>query len=364
MAMSKKRSFNDSNNRNYHPTEEPPTKKQKLEEFSSTIQSKLFTNICDNKQFQTIFHSIDNSPLIKQFNIPHIISKGIAEYSTGNIKHCANNDCKTEIFILNEYIQKYKSNHGNSAEIGFKYCYHTNEYYCQKCMEYAIMLNGCKCNQWNQIYWPSNLDKCGNITCDGIISDCQCLQGHQPEPCGDECDKGNVEQICYDCYQNDNYEKTRVCIECYQVFCDDCIAYSEYDDSICKTCERSTSVECAGNCGLKINTLCHNKFIYWDDMTYIQGCEVCDIKYCEWCHYVGYYCIGCNMPTCEKCSKSNGRVGVNKDNEKYVCNECFKDTIITCTKCNIEYQLLCETNSNLMSLDGKYEMEKCKLSSV
>eukprot|EP01084_Bolivina_argentea_P260709 440353_1 len=319
MTTSKKRSFMDLTDTNHHTTEEPPTKKQKLNELSSNIQSKLFLNSCDNKQFQTIFNSIDNSQLIQQLNISHIISKEIAEYSTGNIEHCANNECKTEIFILNEYIENYECDHENSSELGFKYCYHSNKYYCKKCMEYAVISMDCECDYWNQLYWPYNSDKCTNINCNRIISDCDCSHSlNKPIPCS-QCNKGNDQHICYWCYENDNYHRTMECIQCDKIFCNDCVGFHDYDRCICTECEQQTSANCGGNCGQKLNRLCHEEFRYYDDIEYIDSCVICNSMFCESCGDLNY-CIGCNQSVCEKCNKLNE--GVNECDEDYICNKC------------------------------------------
>eukprot|EP01084_Bolivina_argentea_P260708 440350_1 len=366
-SIAKKRSFADSNeyNTNLINNTEPPTKKQKLNKPLNNLnmRSKLFTNTNDYEQFQTIFNSIDSSSLIKKLNISHFISKEIAEYSNGYIKYCANNECKLEIFILNKYIDQYDYEHKNSQQLGFKYCYNSNKYYCNKCMELAhISPYNCQCDEWNTLYFPLNCEKC--TECDDIIIDnincyCESNQSFTPIPCA-KCNKGQGVKLCYDCHTNDYmYPSVPGCIKCGEIFCNDCIGYSEYNNCICKECEQNTNVKCGGNCENILNELCHYEFRYYDQMEGIENCNKCNNKFCDECYYspILEFCVGCDMSICEKCDENPK--GFDSELIGYVCNECYIDTVVACTKCNVKYNLFYESNTYFISLNGEHKMRKC-----
>ena len=61
---------------------------------------RTFEDLDDEKQFQTIYEQINECEFIKSLLIPSELSKEIAEYSTGKIEICNNDDCENEILLF------------------------------------------------------------------------------------------------------------------------------------------------------------------------------------------------------------------------------------------------------------------------
>lgn len=131
-------------------SKEPALKRQRFDN-PFVMTSNLFSNDFDQKQFQAIFKSLDNLPLIITENVTEYISKTIAEYTTGDWKKCANEKCNESISILQQnniwkycnyqYCHNKKCNecvydeHGTiSRNIGYKHCHHSDRYSCSECI--------------------------------------------------------------------------------------------------------------------------------------------------------------------------------------------------------------------------------------
>ncbi len=274
-------------------------------------------------------NSNDNN---NELNVSHAISKEIAEYATENCYHCSNNKCKHEIAILNEYIQQYNCNHDNSQQLGFKYCSHSNKFYCNKCMTNAISIH-CHCDENN---------KC--TTCNSIMKHCNChyRAPSGPQPC-EKCLK--MLNSCNHCVESG--ERTTIeCIKCQKMCCDDCYTHCIYNACICKECEEATNVKCGNmNCENVINLLCHQQFENECicESEWISICENCNTAFCDDCFVP---CKGCKKSFCEKCINDiDNIIDFNPEEGECICDKCDEcDTIIECNECNIKYKLLCKSN--------------------
>merc|ERR1712228_1135945 len=86
----------------------------------------------DNQQYLSYFAQISNSELLQTLGIPDVISKEIAEYSTGRIKECEG--CNIEFNVLNKECVDYHTK-------GIKklsHCNKTNKFFCELCSEQTI----------------------------------------------------------------------------------------------------------------------------------------------------------------------------------------------------------------------------------
>ena len=64
--------------------------------------SKIFKNPDDQKQFQKIYNTVDNLPLIINLQVSHGIIKNISEHATGELLKCANKKCGELIAFLHK----------------------------------------------------------------------------------------------------------------------------------------------------------------------------------------------------------------------------------------------------------------------
>eukprot|EP01084_Bolivina_argentea_P258014 434809_1 len=174
----------------------------------------MFSNIKDKKQFESIWKCINDSLLIQNMNIYLNITKCIAQYATGLIEQCSNQNCRKDIHILHNEIQ-YAENDNTSAEVGFKFVYY-DQYYCRECMDdVGCCACGCGCEQ--EAYRP-NCRKC---------SGCQELIYHSVGSNTDNCCQCSVQKcnhdacnviLCGNCNQS-KFWKLKECVECTKLFC-------------------------------------------------------------------------------------------------------------------------------------------------
>eukprot|EP01084_Bolivina_argentea_P316305 548242_1 len=127
----------DPNNLNHSSFQEPMKKKRKLNSTMNNINvsknknennmnSKLFPNVTDYLQFQTILNSIKQSELSNILSIPSCINKEISEYAVGITKDCGNTNCTEKVIVLN-------IDYENNYPIHNSYVYRNNKYYCSTC---------------------------------------------------------------------------------------------------------------------------------------------------------------------------------------------------------------------------------------
>ena len=228
MSASKRPCPTDENDDNLNPF----VKKQKKGE--DKITSSLFKGKGDQDQFRVLFDCIDSSQLCQQLGIFQDLTKYIAEYATGQIKHCAGDNCSQEILILEE--NKLDETH---------VLINGDDHYCSLCLnDYApcacegddvytlgrpyhmmhlptaVECKGCGI-LWNSIC-EGREGQCVMLACDCVICD-DCEHSFYIGRCG-ECD----ESVCYD----EEDCSIKACQEC-DGECDwDC--YNE--NYICKNC--------------------------------------------------------------------------------------------------------------------------------
>eukprot|EP00484_Ammonia_sp_Unknown_P030749 CAMPEP_0197050202 /NCGR_PEP_ID=MMETSP1384-20130603/25152_1 /TAXON_ID=29189 /ORGANISM="Ammonia sp." /LENGTH=227 /DNA_ID=CAMNT_0042482575 /DNA_START=63 /DNA_END=747 /DNA_ORIENTATION=+ len=87
--------------------------KQNEQDQETSIISPLFPNDSDHAEFVAIFSHVEASKLIQNLQIPHMISKEIAEFATGKIATCNNPKCKHEILVLHKHKERYFKIAGN-----------------------------------------------------------------------------------------------------------------------------------------------------------------------------------------------------------------------------------------------------------
>eukprot|EP01084_Bolivina_argentea_P203646 347775_1 len=365
MTTSSKRSFSKFNCENSNTEyDEPPTKKQKMNDSSLVISSKLFSDKSDYSQFETIFVAINNSQLTQQLNVYSGIIKEIAEYSTGTIHYCSNKQCKKDIFVLNKDMEHYYY-HGTAEQLGFEYCPKSKSFYCEYCLKFLIIkyCNFSNC-EYYQRDWPSNFETCKCTECDSIVYNCYCFDSsiNFPNLCNNnKCqNKGEKIIICYNCHHSTGwhgYYKAEPCLKCDELVCLKCSGYYNECERICTKCEQETNQKCGNkNCKKIVNLLCFETFeCDYNDGAFVVCCEKCKTVYCEEC-YMCEFCIGCEKMFC--C----GDGMFNEDLMEYICEKCIGNTnytMIKCDQCNNEYKSLYKPKSKaecLKLLNGENEM--------
>ena len=215
-----------SNKRKLHEIDDitfPSTKRIKL---NTPI---LFRSDLDQQQFQQILAPIDKSELIQNMSIPRVINQEIAEFATGTWRICDNINCENEISVLVE-DQQTIGKHGSEEEeddgtcymiynkkhsenkIGYNFCGHTNNYFCNQCIDWTVTSECSACSA-SRIYLLSS-PKCKVCT---QFTDCSCGK-MGPIRCENEnCSNGSIWcEHCFSC------EECRINAGPYDYICDEC----------------------------------------------------------------------------------------------------------------------------------------------
>merc|ERR1712228_1030824 len=324
------------------------------------LSSKMFLNDRDHKQFQIIFTSIDESQLIQQLNVSHVINKEIAEYAVGQLEYCRNNECKQEIIVLendiqlylkllgNEPIEECEIHHSIAKQVGFGYCstgWFSASYYCLKCVE-LTQTYWCECDSDYILYLPSNSSNCS--ICDDVVIDCYCSLG-EPGECG-KCRRNMaICKKCSDNWRDDNEWRwrwtwrdeldrlvLRRCVGCNLELCSECIGDCYYDDydCICKQCENQHP-NCS-QCDFREKLEWNGKF---KDRFYrkLEMCDGCNADFCFDCYEYrmskcaechGRFCYECtadhaaDISRCKQSKQQITTLQLCKWNEYELCNGC------------------------------------------
>ena len=270
------------------------------------IKSSLFTHKSDQKQFKKIFKSIEKSSIIQILSISHDINKQIAEFATGNLVICENNECGEMVPTL----------HGDEGE-----------YVCPGCDEIVQLYSCSSCNK----HWVSSNDDefyscptCEECICADCRSECNTCQLNICAVClGMECGKCNKKacpgctcicdgcgdiRICCKCSNEcDICGKMNVCNGCMKGKCDGCYEIACWDCASGIDCECCTDYIC-GPCGCNITGLCS-----------ICGEDVC------------YFCISIEQEKYDK-RFDYDEYGGEKIQIRCVCSKC-------CNKDKARYEL-------------------------
>eukprot|EP01084_Bolivina_argentea_P248461 415634_1 len=271
---------------------EPSSKKRKLNDFSLRIQSSIFLNSSDHSQFQQLFTYISNSELSQSFNLSNIINKEIAEFATGQWKQCSNPKCCTQISVLCQDEQIYGNNHENAHKLGYKMCVKSGvfnkvygvpgakKYYCIQCMDLAI---SCDCSCCDTLYLPSNCDKCD--ICKSDMCNCGCIL---------EC-MSHMYCVTYKC----NICDLKTCNKCNEnEYCSRCDAYFCYgscgktlcvrpDEPVCNNCYDKTIIEC-DKCDMKC------ELFYKSNGHLVDNNEKLRMRKCKYSYCDIYICLDCD----------------------------------------------------------------------
>merc|ERR1712228_916597 len=291
----------------------------------------------DNQQYLSYFAQISNSELLQTLSIPDVISKEIAEYSTGTIKECE--ACKIEFNVLNKECVDYHTK-------GIKklsHCSKTNKFFCELCSEKTIDFICCGTVQCIKNYSKCTfIDDKENGHCHDDIEDqtlmaykCKYCETENDDKCGDcgewHCDFHQYSMLSYcrrcDAVSCENAYKGLTCEECFEFLCDSCFhkdCKQKNNDSNWQICE----------VGCHITLCCH----CWDGVT----CKGCNCDYCDYCYQIwqnmpgraehekhckicnGYFCARhgcCNSvidDICAECQKKKERAKVmQRSNKNY-----------------------------------------------
>ena len=205
---------------------QPRKKKQKLR-----VQSELFSNYQDRRQFVEIYEAIEQSQMVKTLQTPPDILKLLAEYSMGCTHRCSNLKCKSIICTLFEDKDKMRSDLLSFTHIhreAYKYSSKSGQYFCFRCMDNAVR--------------TTEMYRHPNCLCDFALTHCcchylqyipdchECNQCHYviPKLCG--CDSyvfltnweckscGTKQFVCKDCAKSDVVECDECLIEFDKLF--------------------------------------------------------------------------------------------------------------------------------------------------
>ena len=277
------------------------------------IESQYFQNKNDQAQFLEIFQSIQQSLA----HISQDISKEIAEYATGDIKHCYNDKCKQEISTLCIDKDIYDNNPENVNKLGYKYCNKSSEkYFCNKCMDNVQNDNCCG----SLLYVPSS-DKCRDCKIP-INSECDCDKF--------ECRICNV-KYCEEC------QDMKECTACgEEYFCEGCCHSASNDEfmqiaHICKGCYDDKIIECS-KCKAPCELLYEWNNYVWNSDKYRDNGE----------HYEMWVCESkdCKNFVCTNCIEKDHTVP-EQDGDSVKCNKEECKTRVKVCKDHIKNQVCC-----------------------
>ena len=272
----------------------PEFKKHK----TNIINSKLFTSHHNNHQFQQIFQTIDSSKLLTKLSIPQDISKEIAEYSTGDVKYCANMKCKQSICTLDEDEDDDILDGSRDKERGYAHCNKKNNYWCSDCCD---QVKSCEGDNDCQIkIHSSEWTKCDynfNRACKQYIKTCNNIHNDEcrHQYCG-VCDRYGCDYCIFEMHFCELCE-TSICYQCCKFVCKGMVL-------ICNDCYDDEIIECE-NCGIQCELLAEgNNLIYSKDIRDKYNNDVC-MKRCRGKDCANYICYNCidnkeKKPYCEE----------------------------------------------------------------
>mmetsp|Transcript_10293 Transcript_10293/g.15562 ORF Transcript_10293/g.15562 Transcript_10293/m.15562 type:complete len:318 (+) Transcript_10293:22-975(+) len=294
-TASKKRSLQEmqSENEETATDNQSPAKKTKLDEVPETTVVSIFEDDDDQIQFEDIFYAVENCELTKVLKIPHIISKQIAEYATGMLEECNNKHCQNVVITLWDDCEKYKPDHSNCHEFGYKDAsydiFEKSIYYCSECMD---MLQTCHCNCGQLSFIP----ECKRCTqCKKVMFECdrcECSRKHSQCHC---C--GVVK--CHACAQQDDDPMGQMvpCLGCYEpghpyctrnLYCWKCLKLPAGKNSpygVCPNCfDESMMLKECKYCGETSSS----DVIYDSEMHYIIFQRSAPYRKRHWQLYCGY----------------------------------------------------------------------------
>ncbi len=227
---------------------QPDRKKRKL---LSILQLYSFSDMRDCEQFLCFSDCMARSQLFQTLKIPEIITKTIAEYSTGNIRKCANSQCCNEFITLHSDWMKAVGPTVGHESVDFGYLKYGKYYYCNnncvdcssQCDVDLVVLYFCipVCEKCERNLCENCKQSCSGCYC-VLCQDCDCI----------ECDGCGI-QVCDNCKQS--------CIWCGSVLCEFC-------HNCCIECSEAAHSDCGGVCGQCGEYFCS------EHLGYKIGCNV------------------------------------------------------------------------------------------
>eukprot|EP01083_Nonionella_stella_P004217 12122_1 len=206
----------------------PPKKKQKQIQKSESEFQCIFPHQEDQNQYILLSQSIQSTACVVLLNIPTCIIHTIAEYATGIVETCDNNECNTKIVRLLQDI--------DDASVIDKY-YRCNKYEYYYCLECMPQTETCACGEWKLV----------NQSTVAVCAICSFRMAECTEFCG--CEESMISE-CYECEQTICYRCQKYCQLCQKIVCLDCVDedQTKYDVLYgCKSCDNSIRAQHA-NC--------------------------------------------------------------------------------------------------------------------
>ncbi len=236
--------------------------------------SSMFLNHVDHREFIKYFNPIEASQLSEIYQIPLAINREIAEFATGTIEQCANDNCNAGICVLNEEKILFQ----NKQEVKWNYCSIENKYFCSLCKPSTLRFICC-----DRVQCVTNTVKCAGNTND------------------------DDNEMCYDDQKNEYWMRYKCC------FC------VENNDAGCSKCKLWRCVYHAEEDNAPIYP-CWQCFGYWCPKCFQEvgmvNCDPCGTMYCRECFdkMGGVCCDECNTGWCGDCCEGNGGV--------FICDNC------------------------------------------
>eukprot|EP01084_Bolivina_argentea_P015966 29907_1 len=267
----------------------PPRKRRKLGSSyipSKFSKSKLFSNYLDQCQYHNIFICLH-----KELNLELVISKIIAEFSVGEIKHCENyKNCKNDIHTLEEHHSVYGTMNNSLLDYDRYIDNKTGQeiLFCESC---SLKLMNCSVKMFNKDCSFPFVKNEQTLSCDcGSVIHAACYKHSS------FCKLCNVVICSQD--QCTYHASNKYCIECNVGVCSD----------------NKNRKHCAG-CSAYVCSKCIKLF----------NCSN-DENLCHWNHGI---CAG-NLSVCTECD--GFFCDVNSDRDNVWCTKCGRNICDNCIK--------------------------------